>query len=127
MSYEELGSVLRDTISDSNIDLANRVVSLLKAKIESEVEKTLSVESLLELIQGSNIVGMAIREYFENRVATEIGNRLRCSIYSGTEVDKLFDSIWTEQLDRAIRERMHGRINKFIDSVIAERLNQLKA
>lgn len=126
MSYEELGSTLRDVISDSNIDLANRVAELLKVKIESEIERTLQIDRLLELVNNSNIVGMAMREHFENRVANEISNRLRCGIYSGTAVDKLFESVWTDQFDKAIKERIRGRVNKVIDAVIAERLELLK-
>ena len=67
----------------------------------------------------------AIDDHFRKAVANEIGNRLRCGIYDGTSIDKLFESVWKPELDKAIQDRIQDRVDKTIDTVIAKRLKQL--
>ena len=55
-------------------------------------------------------------------VANEVSNRLRCGIWNGTTVDRLFESIWTEQFDIAIKDRIRQKVYSAIDAVIKERL-----
>ncbi len=68
-----------------------------------------------------------IRSHFEASVATEIGNRLRLGMYDGSLVNRLFESIWTEQFDIAIKERIRGKVYAAIDAAITEKLKSMKS
>lgn len=125
MNYEQITEDIRFAILESNESLAHRVTSIIKDEVESELKDVLRADSLISLLHNSDIVRVAIREYFEKYAATEIGNRLRCGIYSGTQIDKLFESIWTEQLDKSIQDRIRMRVNNAVDQVIKERLSKI--
>ena len=65
----------------------------------------------------------AMREYFDRFVATEVGNRLRCGI-NGTEVDKLFEKVWTEQFDKAMEDKINRKLDSKINELIRKKLQQ---
>jgi len=81
-----------------------------------------SAEVLAENIFNSMTFRNHMNEFFDNAVATRVGNRLRCGIYDSRAMDKAFDAIWDEQFDVAIRERIRERVRKAIDEEIRQRL-----
>lgn len=124
MTDEELEEGFKDIICNARDDLAYKLVNLVKTKVESE--KLFDEKVLERTIAHSDIINRVIREHIEKWVATEVGNRLRCRIYDGIKVNQLFDSIWTEQLDIAIKDRIRSKVYTAIDTIITEKLNSLK-
>lgn len=125
MTEEELGESIGFAISNVEEDLKGRLLDLIKERIESEAQRLLQFEVLKKMIDESSIVHRKLLEWMNSWVANEVGNRLRCGVYNGTGVDKLFESIWTEQLDIAIKDRIRSKVYKAIDDVIAEKLKRI--
>ena len=114
-----------EEIMDSVQDRLDEIIgSLVTKKIESLLSEKNSPE-LADLVWNSASLRTAIGGYFERHAATTVGNRLRCGIYDGLNMDKIFDSVWTRQFDTAIADRIRKKVNESIDSVISERLKKL--
>ena len=109
-------------VDNAKEELAER----LTLAIKEEVGRLVSADKIIDRSNVSSIVSRAIYDHFNQAVANEIGNRLRCGIYNGINIDKLFDSVWTSELDKAIQDRIRGRVNKAVDDVIAERLKKIQ-
>ena len=117
----------------SSEEIAEEVQARLELVIEAMVAKSLErlakakpddIE-IAAMVENSTTLRTAIHAYFEHNVATIVGNRLRCGMYNALDMDKAFDAIWTEQFQRALRDRVRGKANEVIDAVIAERLKKL--
>ena len=109
-------------IENTKTKLTDSILSYVKQYIDAE--KLFDSDKLIKIIDESNVVSRLVREHIEKWVATEIGNRLRCCIYDAYQVDKLFDSIWTKELDKAIEERIKRKVNASIDQIITEYLKK---
>jgi hypothetical protein len=118
MNVEEIRDELDARISGLIDDLVSKRMSELSSRESNELEG---------LIANSDAVRLAINKHFDGSVATQVGNRLRCGIYDGTAVDRLFDRIWTEQFDRAIEDRIRSRVVKAIDTIVDQKLRNLKS
>jgi len=121
MTDEEFTTAINSEIEDTRYSIVARFTELVKQKIENEI----SVSSLTAIVEESGTIRRMIREYFEKSVATEIGNRLRCGIYDGLKMDDVFESVWNEQFDRAIQDRIRQKVHSAIDTVVAERLKKI--
>ena len=103
----------------------DELVERLTTAVKEEAGKLVSTDDIVQRADVPSIVRHAIDDHFRKAVANEIGNRLRCGIYDGTSIDKLFESVWKPELDKAIQDRIRDRVDKTIDTVIAKRLKQL--
>lgn len=99
------------------------VNELVEKQLKAIVQK--GNPELAEFVERSPELRKGINDYFERHVATTVGNRLRCGCWEGTQVDAIFEGIWTEQWDKAIADRIRGRVNDTIDAIIKERLSRL--
>lgn len=115
-----------DNISYIVDNAKDEFVERLAEAVKEETVKIIDADDIIKQLNVPYLVRQAIYDHFRQFVTNEIGNRLRCGIYDGTKVDTLFESVWTEELDKAIEDRIRSRIYKSIDDVIAERLKQLK-
>jgi hypothetical protein len=115
-------SSFSDTLEMVADDARNEFIERLTAIIKDEARKLIDITEIVKQVDVAGLVRQAIYDHFRQCVANEIGNRLRCGIYDGTKVDKLFESVWTSELDKAIQDRIRTKANKAIDEVIAERL-----
>lgn len=112
-------------------EISEEVQARLELVIESMVAKSLERISkpdsaeLAAMIENSTTLRTAISEYFERNAATTVGNRLRCGVYNARDVDKAFNAVWDEQFQKALEDRIRGKVDKAIDAVIAERLKKL--
>lgn len=97
----------------------------LTIAIKEETAKLIDINEIIKQVDVAHLVRQAVYDNFRQTVANEIGNRLRCGIYDGTQVDKLFQSVWTNELDKAIQDRIRERAYKAVDNVIAERLKKI--
>lgn len=117
---------IQSDLEGSRQDASRQIIELVKARF-SDAMAALDTETIMKVIDRSNIIDRLIRDNVEKCVAVEVGNRLRCGIYNGTAIDKLLESIWTEQLEIALKDRIRSKAYTAIDAVIAERLKALKA
>ena len=122
-SDQEMAESISYAISNAKSDLADRLVDIVKERIESE--KLFDEDRLVAMVESSDVVSKVIYDYFKTRVENEVGNRLRCGIYNGTQVDRLLDSVWTEQLDIAIKDRIRFWVYTSIDAIITEKLESM--
>jgi len=83
--------------------------------------------ALVKMIEDSPAFREAIYKYFDKRVATEVGNRLRCGIYDGTKVDDLFEKVWTPELDKAMEDRIIRRLDNKINDMIKTKLAKISS
>lgn len=125
MTNEEFAEELVSVLSYNRDEVVRTVLDVVKRKLEDTPPPTAA--EIVKAINDSSLVHNMMCDWAKKWVANEIGNRLRCGIWNGTTVDKLFDSIWTEQLDVAIKDRIRTKVYAAIDTVIAERLKGLKA
>lgn len=116
MTNDEMLERIEERVSEMIEDLARKQLASLMDEDQ---------ETLTKRIENSPAFKSAIYGYFERSIATTVGNRLRCGVYDGTQMDKLFDKIWTPELDRAIEDRIHDRVMKEIDRAVADRLRKL--
>lgn len=103
----------------------DELVEKLTMTIKKEAGKQIDINEIIKHVDVVHIVRQAVYDHFRQSVAKEIGDRLRCGIYDGTQVDKLFQSVWTSELDRSIQDRIRERAYKAVDNVIAERLKKI--
>lgn len=115
----EIGSVL-EYHKDETI---NAVLRFVKEKLQ-DCQPPNAAE-IIQAIESSGVIHRVMSDWMHQWVANEVGNRLRCGIYNGTTVDRVFDSIWTEQFDVAIRDRIRGKVYSAIDAVIKEKLSKI--
>lgn len=102
-----------------------RVGAIVDALVEKKMKSLAEPKSdeLTGLVWNSEALKQAILEYFEQHAATTVGNRLRCGRYDATQMEKIFDSIWTEQFERSVADNIRGKVYK---AIIEKRLNDLK-
>ncbi len=120
MSDEDFATELGSVLNYNKDEIISSVLALVKRKLEETPPPTAA--EIVKAIESSGLVHRTMLEWASRWVANEVGNRLRCGIWNGTAVDRLFDSIWTEQLDTAIKDRIRRRVDSAIDAVIKERL-----
>lgn len=123
MSNEEFAEELGSIFDNNRNEIISDVLDLVKRKLEDVSQITFS--EIEKEIERSNLVHRVMTSWAERWVANEVGNRLRCGIWDGKTVDRIFDSIWTEQFDIAIRDRIKTKAREAVDAVIAERLKTL--
>lgn len=114
---------LEDIADEVELKFQQMVNDLVEQQVKAIVTK--GNPALTEFVERSPELQKGIRDYFERHAATTVGNRLRCGCYEGTQVDKIFEGIWTEQWDRAIADRIRGKVNDTINAIIKERLSKL--
>lgn len=124
MTDEEFAEGIKISLDNAKYDLSNQLVDLVKQRFEDCV--AFNQESLVKIIDESNVLNRLVREHLEKWTATEIGNRFRCGIYDGFRMDKLFDSLWNEEFDKAIKDRIRIKVYAAIDAVIADKLKAMK-
>src|SRR5258706_9692647 len=101
MSDEAFATELGSILSYNKDKVISSVLELVKRKLEDTPPPTAA--EIVQAIESSGLVHRTMLEWANRWVANEVANRLRCGIWNGTAVDRLFDSIWTEQLDIAIK------------------------
>jgi hypothetical protein len=124
MSDEDFVTELGSILSCSRDEIVNGVLELVKRKVEET--PPLTAAEIVRAIESSGIVHRTMLDWANRWVANEVANRLRCGIWDGTTVGRLFDTIWTEQFDVAIKDRIRQKANAAIDAVIKERLATLR-
>lgn len=103
-----------------------RVANLIDYLVDQKVnELSESPDELAAAIEESGVLRRAIREFFERTAATEVGNRLRCGIYNGLQVDKIFDSIWTAEFETALQDRAKRIAQRAVTAAIENILKTL--
>ena len=120
MSNEDFATELESVINYNKDEIISGVLDLVKRRLADTPPPTAA--EIVKAIESSGIVHRTMLDWANQWVANEVGNRLRCGVWNGTAVDRLFDSIWTEQLDVAIKDRIRQRVYSAIDAVIKERL-----
>lgn len=114
-----------DLVAMAEARVAELVEEMVAAKLRS-----LSTDRFAELAESlakSTVVARAVDDRVRAYCETEVGNRLRCGIYDGGKVDRLFESVWSDQLDRAIRERVRSRVLAIVDEMVVEVLKGVRA
>lgn len=104
----------------------DELVEKLTIAIKEEVGKLIDINEIIKQADVPHLVRVAVYNDFRQSVANEVGNRLRCGVYNGTQIDELFQSAWTNEFDKAISERIRERAYKAVDGVIAERLKKIQ-
>lgn len=102
----------------------DELVEKLTMAIKEEAGKQININEIIKQVDVVHLVRQAVYDHFRQSVANEIGNRLRCGIYDGTKIEKLFEEVWTSELDKAIKDRIRERAYKAVDNVIAEWLKK---
>jgi hypothetical protein len=104
-------------------EIRNNIRYQLDSIVKEEIWK-LSVDAtaLEKTIKDLNLYPI-IGDSLKSKVANEIGNRLRCyDTHMAGLLDKAFESVWTEQLQRAMEDRVRRKIDNFIDKAIQDKL-----
>jgi hypothetical protein len=120
MSDEEFAAEMGAILSFNKDDIIRDVLNLVSKKLEDAQPPTGA--EIIKAIENNGLIHRMMLDWADRWVANEIGNRLRCGIWEGRAVDRLFDSIWTEQFDIAIKDRIRQKVNAAIDVVVKERL-----
>lgn len=120
MSDEDFATEMGTILSYNKDEVIHDILNLVSKKLEEAPLPTAA--EIVKEIENSGLVHRTMLDWANRWVATEVGNRLRCGIWNGGTVDRLFDSIWTEQFDIAIKDRIKTKVNSAIDAVIKERL-----
>ena len=120
MTNEEFAAELDSVLSYNKDEIINGVLGLVKRKLEDA--PPLTADEIVKAIESSGLVHRTMLNWANRWVANEVENRLRCGIWNGGTVDRLFDSIWTTAFDKAIQDRIRQKVNSAIDAVVKERL-----
>ena len=83
-------------------------------------ELVLSPEKLSNLVHASAIIYTAIDNKIKSYVSTEIGNQLRCGIYKGVSVDKAFNEVWNEEVEKSLKDRIRQKMESLSKEVFKE-------
>lgn len=120
MSDEDFAIEIGSILTPNKEEIINSILDLVRRKLEDSQPPCAT--EIIQAIENSGLVHRMMCDWSNRWVANEVGNRLRCGIWNGSTVDRLFDSIWTEQFDIAIRDRIRQRVYSAIDGAIKERL-----
>lgn len=123
MSNEDFANELDLILNYNKDEIIRNVLDLVKEKLKDPPIPTAA--EIVKEIESSGLVHRTMLDWANRWVANEVGNRLRCGIWDGTTVDRVFDSIWTEQFDIAIKDRIRQKVYSAIDAVIKEKLATL--
>lgn len=112
--------------------IEEEVNARLEALIESIVTKkiaelVLDPEALAQRVLNSPTLRRVIGDRIEQSVATIVGNRLRCEVYNGFDMDKVFESIWPEQFDTAIKDRARRVAENAVKEAIKSIVTNIKS
>lgn len=124
MTNEEFAEELGAILTPNKEEIISNILELVRRKLDDTQPP--KVEEIVKAIESNNLVHKLMCEWADRWVANEVGNRLRCGCWDGIKVDRIFDSIWDEQFDVAIKDRIQKRVFAAIDEVIAERLKKLR-
>ena len=102
-----------DTIRDN---IRDQLDAIVKEEIRKLSVDTTALEKTIKDLNLYPLIGKSL----ESKVANEIGNRLRCE--TGCLINKAFESVWTEQLQEAMEDRVRRKIDNFIDKAIQDKL-----
>ncbi len=125
MSDEDFATEMGSILSYNKQEIIHSILELVRRKLESTPPPTAA--EIIKEIEISGMVHRSMCDWANRWVANEVANRLRCGIWDGSTVNRLFDSIWTEQFDIAIQERIKDKARSAVDAVIAEQLKAMKA
>lgn len=120
MSDEDFTTELESILSYNRDEIVSSVLALVKRKLEEMPIPTAA--EIVKTIEDSGLVHRTMLDWANRWVANEVANRLHCGIWDGATVDRLFDTIWTEQFDVAIKYRIREKARAAVDAVIKERL-----
>lgn len=123
MTDEDFATELGSIYNYNRNEIVNRVLELVKRKLEESPPPT--ADEIVKAVESSGLVHRTMMDWANRWVAKEVANRLRCGIWDGSTVDRLFDTIWTEQFDVAIKDRIRSKVYAAVDSVIKERLAKI--
>jgi hypothetical protein len=117
---------LNQDISNAINDFSENINNIINRSVEKKVTSLMgNPAKLVSIVENCPAFKDAIYDYFKKSVAVEIGNRLRCGIYNGTEIDKLFNDVWTDELDKAMKDRLSRKIDVEIENMIKAKLNSV--
>lgn len=115
---------------------AEELMALAEARVAELVDEMVAAklrslsadgfDALAESLAKSVAVSRALDERVRAKCENEVENRLRCGIYDASKVDRLFESVWTSQLDRAIKERIRAQVLQVCDETVRELLDGIK-
>jgi hypothetical protein len=123
MNNEDFATELGSVLNYNRDEVINSVLELVKRKLDSTPPPTAA--EIVKAIESSGLVHRTMLDWANRWVANEVGNRLRCGIWNGGTVDRIFESIWTEQFDVAIKDRIREKAYAAVDAVIKERLTAM--
>ena len=125
MTDEDFAAEMGSILSYNKDEIISSVLDLVRKKLEDSPPPNLA--EITREIENSHLIHRHMLDWMHRWVANEVGNRLRCGIWNGGSVDRLFDSIWTEQFDVAIKDRIKRKVDSAIDAVVKERLTALQS
>ena len=127
MTTSELAEQIDSAFSYVGGELRDSILSHISGFVEEKVKELVSPESIAKIFSETNALHKFVLDQVKRFGETEVGNRLRCGCWDGRTVDRLFDSIWTEQFDKAIQDRIRDKVRSGIDAAIADRLKTMMA
>jgi hypothetical protein len=119
-------------MESASVELGEKIEARLNALVETLANDALeklkapeNEEALVIRIMETEVFRKAVYERNEARLATEIGNRLRCGIYNALEMDALFERVWVKELDKALEDRVRQKIDKYVSTEVKTRIQAL--
>lgn len=124
MTTEDFATELGSILDNNRSETIDKVLELVARQLKDTPPP--SATEIIKSIEDSRLVHRAMMDWMNRWVVNEVSNRLRCGVWDGTAVDRVFDTIWTEQFDIAVKDRIRKKVYDAIDAVIAEKLQGLK-
>ena len=90
-------------------EIEEEVQSRLNQLIDDLVRKRLadmSPEELANRVADSPEMRRAFSDWLDKTLPTVIGNRLRCGCWEGGHMDRIFESVWTDQFQKSMESRV---------------------
>lgn len=98
----------------------------IQSIIQQEVDKIMIDPSkIADNIVSSNFIHPQILNVIHRFTENEISNRLRCGIHDAFLMDKIFDSLWTQEFEKAIESRIRQKAEKIAEEIVRDKIKNL--
>lgn len=117
-------------MSDLEEEVKNKITEIIDRIVEEHLN-SMSLEELAERVADSSTLRRCFSDWLDKSLPTVIGNRLRCGCWEGGLIDRAFEAVWSDQLQKALEDRIRYRVQdtvkKFTEELLTDILQTVKS